>query len=354
MSDRIIENIPRIAQFIGDTSMLTPLIGSLYAALYGLGKPRPYADLLALSGAGNRLCWKPGCWNGGNIDILCCEEDPFAPHHRVLKAVGLRGIVRLASDADEAQARREIIASIDAGVPVIAMGIIGPPECCVVHGYLRDGEALTGWNYFQQDEGFAWDVPFVKDGWYKGLVGYILLSQAEEVPSEKDSAIAAMRAIADHAHHADVRGVKVGFAAWEEMLTQLETADFSDCVQTMLPGPDQMFEDWAWEKTVQGRFFVYCDALCQIFERGAALPFWERMRGENPDWAGPLTEAIDAWRACAQYGGYLWQHVTNDREGYEKFAAPETRKILADEGRRTFALEKEAVAAVEKLLATVQ
>lgn len=358
MAEKIIKNVPRIAQFLDGKSMLTPYVGSLWAALSGMDRSRSYADLLALSGAGNRLSWRPGVWFGGNCDILSCEEPPFAPHERVLKALGMTGTVRLAKTVvglsgpfvSEAEARADIVRSVDAGVPVIALGIIGPPECCVVHGYEENGSKLVGWNYFQDSEGFEAERPFVKAAWFANLVGYILLEEAGDAPPERESALAACRAIVDHAYHADVRGAKVGFAAWEAMLDQVERATFEDCVQVLLPAPGEMWADWAWEKTNQGRFFIYCDALCQIHERGVALPFWERMKAKNPDWAEPLGEAIEAWRACAAYGGFLWKHLTMNEAGYQKFADPGIRRILAEEGRRAMALDRKAVEAVEKII----
>jgi hypothetical protein len=54
-----------------------------------------------------------------------------------------------------------IAAEIDAGRPVIAQGIVGPPECCVVTGYERGGEVLWGWSYFQQSP----DNYFRTDDW---------------------------------------------------------------------------------------------------------------------------------------------------------------------------------------------
>ena len=32
---------------------------------------------------------------------------------------------------------------------MIATGIIGPPEACIVTGYQDEGETLLGWNFFQ-------------------------------------------------------------------------------------------------------------------------------------------------------------------------------------------------------------
>ena len=358
MANRILSNVPRVAQFPEGGSMLTPFIGSLWGALSAMGRPRPYADILALSGAGNRLVWRPGRWDGGNVDILSCEEEAFAPHKRTLWALGLAGTFRLAKPiagmegpfvaAD--QARAEIVHSIDAGIPVIAMGIIGPPECCVVFGYENDGEALVGWNYFQTDAGFSKDEPFKKPDWFENLVGYILLREAGPAPSGRENALNTVRVIVENATRPDVRGAKIGMSGWEAMLDALEHDSFDDCIRVLLVEPGGVWDDEVWDKTVEGRFYTYCDALCEIYERGAALPYWEAVRAENPDWANPISEAMDAWRDCAQYGGFLWKHLTNDEAGFGKFAEPATRKILAGEGRKSMDLDKKAVAAIGKLL----
>jgi hypothetical protein len=358
MQEKIIPNVPRVAQFIGSQSYLTPFVGSLWAALHGMGMIRPYHDLLALSGAGNRLSWRPGVWNGGNVDILACEEPPTAPHLRVLAALGLTAKVRLCKEiaglpgpyAAEEEARAEIVASIDQGIPVIAMGIIGPPECCVVHGYQEDGQILIGWNYFQGDEGFDPEQPFKKKSWFAGLAGYLLLEHGDAAPSEKENALATFRAITSHASQGMVRGAYVGFAAWIAMLHQLEHDDFSACT-LLLPGPGEgIWEEDVWNTTLQGRFFVYCDALCQIHERGVALPWYQRMADDHPEWQKYLIPAIAAWKECSSYGGFLWKYVTMDPAGYEKFRDPAIRKILADEGLRSFEKDKEAIGYIEELL----
>lgn len=33
--------------------------------------------------------------------------------------------------------------------PVIAIGVVGPPEPCIVAGYDKGGEVLIGWSFFQ-------------------------------------------------------------------------------------------------------------------------------------------------------------------------------------------------------------
>ena len=353
---KIIPNVPRIAMFIGSQSYLTPFVGSLYAALQSQGESWQYSDVLAMSGAGNRLRWMPGCWDPGNVDILNCEGNPFAPHFRAFKAVGWNAEVKLAKPirgmeepfVDYETARRDILASIDRGIPVIAMGIIGPPECCVVFGYKNDGEKLIGWNYFQTDEGFDGEKPFEKAEWFPNLWGYILLTGKSDIPNEKETGLATLKAIVQHAYKGEVRGAKVGIGAWDAMLEQLERDDFSECTLDFPAGVPG--EDATWQNSVKGRFFVYCDALCQIHERGIALPYYTRLAEIVPQWSSELNSAIDAWRECASYGGYLWNHLTMDDAGYEKFRTPQIRKILADEGRRCMRKDIEAVGYIQKLL----
>lgn len=362
----IIPNVPRVAMFVNETPYLTPFIGSLYAAVHAMGGEESYAEILALSGAGNRLRWAKG-WDPSNVDILNCEEPAFAPLFRALNAVGRQGSVNLAQPfpghesplVDEATARKDILASLDQDIPVIAMGIIGPPECCVVSGYDNNGDVLVGWNYFQTEEGFDPGEPFRKAAWFAKMRGYILLAQRTEKPSLHELGYAALKAIVKHAHTAEVRGAAVGLAAWQACLDQLEFDDFSDCPILL---PQQCSgDDAAWQSSVQGRFIIYCDALCQIHERHVALPGFRKLAAAVPEWSPELEAAIELWDGCASYGGYLWQHVglsalaeqPDNKAALEEFRKPETRKILADEGRRCLELERQAIGRIEALLARI-
>ena len=35
-------------------------------------------------------------------------------------------------------------------IPLIAFGVVGPPEACLVTGYDESGKVLIGWSYFQE------------------------------------------------------------------------------------------------------------------------------------------------------------------------------------------------------------
>jgi hypothetical protein len=356
MDSMRLDNVPRIAMFIGETSYLTPFIGSLYASLKSLGEDYTYADLLGLSGAGNRLRWYPGTWDPSNVDLSQCEDPPFAPHFRAFQAVAWDAEVRLTKQfkndhaclVDCKTATAEIIDSIKLGKPVIAMGIIGPPECCVVFGYENSGESLVGWNYFQGDEGYDPEKPFTKNEWFDNLWGYFLLTKKIDPVDPRQSALISFRAIVDHFYKGEVNGAKLGLSAWSAMLDQLEKDDFSKCTLDFPNGSPG--DDETWQGSVKGRFMVYCDALCQIYERHNVLPYYQHLCESFPEWKAFLEPAIEAWQDCASYGGYLWKYMGMNNEGLEKFKTPELRKILATEGYRCREKDKEAIGWIERLL----
>lgn len=349
----ILEGIPRFASYIGEESYLTNYIGSLHAALRG---SEPYARLLFLSGAGARMCWMPGTWEASNADMLHMEDPLFAPHQRVLRALGMRADVRIcrpfgkdmegvAPNADEETTQREIMASIDAGMPVIALGVLGPPECCVIFGYEDGGARLIGWNAFQAEEGYRTDKPFDAAYWYPNTFGYLPLHKDGPPPDDKESVLAALRAMVHHAHDETPGPYLRGFAAWHMMLDQLEHDDFSELPLTFKQaGLD------VWANTVRGRMMVYCDALCQIHERGVIAPYLRTLAARYTDWAAPLGNAAIAFEEAAAYGGVVWQYASFRSSGLRRFRDVRVRGILAGKGHRCLALEKKAIAHLESIL----
>jgi len=72
--------------------------------------------------------------------------------------------------------RQRIVASIDAGTPVLAFGIIGPPECSLICGYDEDGTVLFGWSHFQSRDpaDLAANGMFKTSKWYDDLWKIVL------------------------------------------------------------------------------------------------------------------------------------------------------------------------------------
>ena len=131
----------------------------------------------------------------------------------------------------------------------------------------------------------------------------------------------------------------LGFAAWEAYLYMLEHEDLSSLPLS------------GGEYSVNNYLGVYCDGLCEIWERHAGLPFYRSLAEKYPEWREELNTAVAALDECSKYGGFLWsQGFAFEGEGLEKFRDPAARKILADEGRRAMQKDIEAIEQFEKIL----
>jgi hypothetical protein len=149
-----------------------------------------YAYLMGTSGAAFFLSWKPG-WHLDNMAIEYMSADSEAPYRRAFESVGYAyEIIRKDNGRDnEAYFRSRITESIrDRGRPVIAEGVIGPPEACLVAGYDNGGEVLIGWNFFQGFPDFSGGVElepsgyFRKGDWFKDTWSLIVVGDKHEPP----------------------------------------------------------------------------------------------------------------------------------------------------------------------------
>ena len=158
---------------------------------------------------------------------------------------------------------------------------------------------------------------------------------------ERQRILEQLKFIVAHARRADkIRGfISSGIAAWEAYLHMLEHEDLSTL-------PLDTGED-----NVNLRLGIYCDGLCQIWERHAALPYYCSLAEKYPEWREELNAAVAALDECSKYGGFLWsQGFAFEGEGLEKFRNPAARKILADEGRKAMQKDMEAVEQFKKIL----
>jgi AraC-like DNA-binding protein len=347
MQRKLIPNVPEIPY---DGNNAAFFITLLEATLKGLGEDCDKAKLTALSGEGNRFCWTDGAWVFGNEITESINETPFETENRVLSAVGWnaryitvqRSLDGSLMNTDTAQIRQDFISAIDRGFPVlIRYREHADCDLNVFFGYEDNGEKIIGYNYnngFEAGVSQPTDVsiPVSWDNWENNIAGYIVLQGKTNTASELNTALAAFRFITEHARKAsEIRGKKVGLAAWESFLHHLEQDDFSQLTS----------ED------VKSRFFIYCDALAQIDARKGALPYYHHLAEQFPEWRNKLEPAIQALEDCASYGGFLWgQGFTFDDAGFEKFRSPEARKILAEGGREAMGKDLFAVVQFEKIL----
>ncbi len=164
----------------------TPFPAALRSCLNYLGQDVRYPHLMAATGAAFRLRWNASSWDPGNIDIMNVFADPEEAFVRGFRAAGRAfAFLRRDAGATKEDFAAFIRAEIDAGRPVLALGIIGPPEACIVTGYRDGGNTLLGWNFFQEMPEFgggALDESgyFVTDGWWDNPSTRMLMSIGEE------------------------------------------------------------------------------------------------------------------------------------------------------------------------------
>jgi len=132
-----------------------------------LGEDVSYAYIMAATGAAFRLVWNREEWDLSNIDIYHTLRESNDIYQYGAKALG-REFSFLGREADTT---KEAFASfmksnLAKGYPVIALGIIGPPEPCIVAGYQSEGDVVMGWNFFQKDPESAGSVRFLDNGYF--------------------------------------------------------------------------------------------------------------------------------------------------------------------------------------------
>jgi hypothetical protein len=175
-------------------------LGEDYGCRHSGGDPAwrlgcPYAYAMGVSGAAFFLSWKPG-WHQDNVAIHYMSDDPGAPYRRAFEAVGLpfEFVHREDGRDNEAFFRERIVASLrDHARPVLAFGVIGPPEPSIVTGYDEDGEALIGWSFFQGVPRFAAGVEFEPSGyfrkrnWFPDTHSLVVFGEKQPPPPLKDT-----------------------------------------------------------------------------------------------------------------------------------------------------------------------
>lgn len=206
-----------------------------------LGDDVSYPYIMAATGAAFRLVWNTACWDLSNVDIYHAFTESNAVYGLGAKALG-REFSFLGRD--ENTTKEEFLAFIKEhlaeGYPCIALGIIGPPEPCIVAGYGDDGESLLGWNFFQEDPEYAGNVTtaengyFVSRSWWENTDTQAVMCigpvNAQEVPPQ-DILRQAVSALEGRMEYSYAKGIRA-YDAWREML--LEDSHFASTVYDSL------------------------------------------------------------------------------------------------------------------------
>jgi len=193
----ILYGVPKIyyGRAEGGLNQCTPFPMCLQSILNYMGQNISYAELMAYSGAAFRMRWDVDGWNLGAVDIRFTYENHLLPFELAFKGAGRSFRISENPDKPKSVSKPDAIALIkselDCGRPVIALGVVGPPEACIVTGYRGNGEVLLGWSLFQGDGGgvdeYSGDCQidelgyFVKSNWWDNTEA--IMSVGEEIGS---------------------------------------------------------------------------------------------------------------------------------------------------------------------------
>lgn len=161
----ILYGVPKVSY--GTYGGCTPYPICLKSCSEYLGEDLNYYFTMVSSGAAFRLAWNNTMWDLSNVDIYHTFEESNDVYRLAAEALGREffflGRTKETTKEEFMSFMKE---HIDEGYPCIALGIIGPPEACIITGYRRNGEELLGWNFFQNDPEFAASVKFDDCGYF--------------------------------------------------------------------------------------------------------------------------------------------------------------------------------------------
>lgn len=159
--------------------------------------PCSYAYFVGMTGAGAYFSWKKG-WHEDNPAIFYLDPDAATVDRRAFQAAGYgwEYVLKEEGRDNEAVFRQRIIESIQRGMPVIAYGVIGPPEPCLITGFDDHGMTLTGWNFFQKmTPGLALepDGQFRKSEWFDATECLVIVGEKQALAPLKERYLDALQ-----------------------------------------------------------------------------------------------------------------------------------------------------------------
>ncbi len=347
----ILYGVPKVAYSFEEC---TPFCAAMRACLNYMGQQIDYAYIMAITGAAFRLRWNTKYWDGGNVDIMNIYEDRYEAFRRAFAGAGRSFRLIKREDSKKEDFIRLIKEELAEGRPIIAFGIIGPPEACLITGYRDDGNTLLGWNCFQDNQEFAKNVTqdecgyFVTDGWWENENTVALIAVGE-----RQEALASHKEILTNAIHI-LKTEKVTFYDKENKLLaeyaggQLAYDYWARCIED-----DKEFPKGAILPILYERIVCQNDAEVMLGEgRYYAASYLEQVGREAPQLEKECKLAAQLLRRAAELGPKMSEVIggyIQDEERIHCFAKPETRKELAVLINKAKGFEAEATRVIEEI-----
>jgi len=326
----VLEGVPKV----GYHKHLCPFPGSVFACLEYLRTPFTYEYLMGVTGAAFRRLWEKD--DGGNVDLMYFAPEPYL---RAFRAIGYECIQ--IPGTDRAAVVDAVKASTAAGKPLIAFGIIGPPEAGIVAGYDHDGDVLLGYSCFQEGEGY-----YQQEGWLEGIepgspIFMLAFGDRAERPAERETLVSTLR--------------------WTMDLARTKTCVWDPNAPEHLNGL-AAYEGWAsgfevdedypaGNREILGvRVMVHGDQTVMLHDRRPGAAYLRSMTDVAPGAADELLTAASLYDQVADTPGiWMWGHEMGE-DVQDALAGRETRLGIAAQIRRAGETEAQAVAHVEAAL----
>ncbi|MBH1942133.1 helix-turn-helix transcriptional regulator [Mobilitalea sibirica] len=325
----ILYGVPKVAYTFEEC---TPFCVALKACLNYMGQQIDYSYIMAATGAAFRLRWNRNEWDGGNVDIMNVYEDEYEAFRRGFQAAGRSYRILKRVDSSKEEFIRFIKAEIDEGRPVLALGIIGPPEACLITGYQDNGETLLGWNCFQENQEFAKNISFneagyfITNSWWENECTLAVMSIGEKQEQQANPKKLLADAIdlltkenltlkGDNGKIREMAGGQKAYDAWAKAV-----------------GDDKEFPVNAVLPILYERIMCQNDAQVMVGEgRSYAAVFLEWIGKDNDKVADLCMQAARYFRLAAECtfqmndpkGGFM-----QDENTTKTFAKPEVRKQI--------------------------
>lgn len=327
----LIEGVPKLAWGVGQDCTFA---GALASAMAVTEHPYSYAELMGLSGLAFRVRWSndevatqwcPSCAVG---------EQPY--EYQALKRLTgweLPTDVQFGQENPDTDAiRAKIVASIDAGKPVVAYA--SSLDMAVIYGYADGGDTLLVSDYCQADEPYRHAA--AKIGPMQTYLGAY-----REPPSPRDVLIEALRTVVrqwrlgKHSAGTKSREYWYGDAALKAWMRDLDRFDEMDAETK---GKLFFLDGWGLS--------ILADA------RKAAITF---LRAHGSALQESARQALERAARAYQHELKIFQPVMALREGISDVAdwSAEARRKEAEVLAEVYQSEAQAVAHVDQALATM-
>lgn len=286
-----------------------------------------YIQTMGVTGMAFGLLWGPG-WSPGSAGLMSIA-DPDEIIDRAFRAAGRSydTIWSTGKPSDGDTLRCTLLESLESGRPVLAFGVVGPPECCIVTGYDYGQDAVIGWSFYQDDPRFTRDVEYEPNGcfrvrnWTSNTAGLITIGgKMDDSAGPFDlaqSALPILNWALRVIHTPDAHGRKSGLAAYAAWAEQL------------MHDPDFASSD---EQQLRQRYAVHDSAVDIVAEcRWTASRFLTLMADAVPELSAPLLVAAEYYRREYSLMLRIWSLVGGraNSEAHIRFADPAVRRRIA-------------------------